>query len=133
MTSASYKQMESLRLLEASYKLSLENVKKFQKSEFCLLEMILEVLLIFPLYAGIFVLFFRFRRIIKAMTEIDEIFSALSSDDDEVSKRDFLVEKIKNGETISNSKTPWTVERLEKASDKVVDKLYEKYRLSMST
>ena len=119
MTSASYKQMESLRLLEASYKLSLENVKKFQK------EMILEVLLIFPLYAGIFVLFFRFRRIIKAMTEIDEIFSALSSEDDD--KRDFLVEKIKNGETISNSKTPWTVERLEKASDKVVDKLYEKY------
>ena len=61
------------------------------------------------------------------MTEIDEIFSALSSEDDEVSKRDFLVEKIKNGETISNSKTLWTVERLEKASDKVVDKLYEKY------
>ena len=89
--------------------------------------MILEVLLIFPLYAGIFVLFFRFRRIIKAMTEIDEIFSAMSSEDDEVSKRGFLVEKIKNGETISNSKTPWTVERLEKASDKVVDKLYEKY------
>ena len=61
------------------------------------------------------------------MTEIDEIFSAMSSEDDEVSKRDFLVEKIKNGETIFNSKTPWTVERLEKASDKVVDKLYEKY------
>ena len=61
------------------------------------------------------------------MTEIDEIFSTLSSEDDEVSKRDFLLEKIKNGETISNSKTPWTVERLEKASDKVVDKLYEKY------
>ena len=91
--------------------------------------MILEVLLIFPLYAaGIFILFFRFRRIIKAMTEIDEIFSAMSSEDDEVSKRGFLVEKIKNGETISNShKNPWTVERLEKASDKVVDKLYEKY------
>ena len=61
------------------------------------------------------------------MTEIDEIFSAMSSEDDEVSKRGFLVEKIKNGETISNSKTPWTVERLEKASDKVVDKIYEKY------
>ena len=61
------------------------------------------------------------------MTEIDEIFSAMSSEDDEVSKRDFLVEKIKNGESISNSRTPWTIERLEKASDKVVDKLYEKY------
>ena len=61
------------------------------------------------------------------MTEIDEIFSAMSSEDDEISKRGFLVEKIKNGESISISKTPWTVERLEKASDKVVDKLYEKY------
>ena len=89
--------------------------------------MILEVLLIFPLYAGIFILFFRFLFVIKAMTEIDEIFSAMSSEDDEVSKRDFLVEKIKNGESISNSRTPWTIERLEKASDKVVDKLYEKY------
>ena len=89
--------------------------------------MIFELLLILPIYAGIFGIFFRFRRIIKVMTEIDEIFSTLSSEDDEVSKRDFLLEKIKNGETISNSKTPWTVERLEKASDKVVDKLYEKY------
>ena len=97
--------------------------------------MILEVLLIFPLYAGVFALFFRFRRIIKAMAEIDEIFSAMSSEDDDrlvaqheqVSKRGFLVEKIKNREPISNSKTPWTEERLQKASDKVVDKLYEKY------
>ena len=82
--------------------------------------MILEVLLIFPLYAGIFVLFFRFRRTIKAMTAINEIFF------EEVSKRDFLVEKVKNGESISNSRTPWTIERLKKASDKVVEKLYEK-------
>ena len=85
--------------------------------------MIIELLLIFS-HVGIFALFFRFRRIIKAMTEINEIFSAMSSE--EVSKRDFLVEKVRNGESISNSKTPWTVERLEKASDKVVEKLYEK-------
>ena len=68
MTSASYKQMESLRLLEASYKLSLENVKKFQK------EMIFELLLIFPLYAIIFGIFFRFHHVIIKMTEINEIF-----------------------------------------------------------
>ena len=54
------------------------------------------------------------------MTEIDEIFSTLSSEDDEVSKRDFLLEKIKNGETISNSKTPWTVERLEKPATRLL-------------
>ena len=54
------------------------------------------------------------------MTEIDEIFSAMSSKVEEVSKWNFLVEKVKMGESISNSKTPWTVERLEKVSDKVV-------------
>ena len=86
--------------------------------------MIFQVLLIFPLYVGIFALFFRFRFLIKTMTELNEIFSDMFSE--EVSKRDFLMEKIKNGESISNSKTPWTVERLEKASDKVVDRLYEK-------
>ena len=36
-------------------------------------------------------------------------------------------EKVKNEKSISNSKSPWTVERLEKSSDKVVERLYEKY------
>lgn len=58
------------------------------------------------------------------MTEIGEI---LSDSFLEVSKREFLLEKLQNGESISNSKTLWTVERLEKASEKVVKKLYEKY------
>ena len=62
------------------------------------------------------------------MTELNEIFSDMffEGSAEEVSKRDFLMEKIKNGEFISISKTPWTAERLEKASDKVVDRLYEK-------
>ena len=60
------------------------------------------------------------------MTELNEIFSDMFSE--EVSKRDFLIEKVKNGEFISNSKTLWTVERLQKASDKVVNKLFEKYQ-----
>ena len=46
----------------------------------------------------------------------------------DINKRDFLLEKIKSGESIANSKTPWTVERLENASDKVVDKLFNKYQ-----
>ena len=83
--------------------------------------MIFELLLIFPLYTIIFGIFFRFRYVIIKMTEIDEIFSAMSSEVEEVSKRAFLVEKVKNGESISNSKTPWTVERREKSSDKVVE------------
>ena len=88
----------------------------------------IEILLILPLYIGIFVTFFRFRRIIKAMSDIENIFSELMSDDQPIDKREFLVEKVKNGESISNSKTPWTKERLEKASDKVIEKLYEKYQ-----
>ena len=72
-------------------------------------------------------MFYRFRRIIKVMSDIENFMSDLMSDEIiPVDKRDFLVRKVKNGESISNSKTPWTVERLEKASDKVVEKLYEK-------
>ena len=69
--------------------------------------MLLEVLLIFPLYVGIFIIFYRFKHVIKMMSEIEKLFSDMSSEDsaDEipVDKRDFLTE-----------------------SDKVVEKLYEK-------
>ena len=58
------------------------------------------------------------------MSDIENLMSDLMSNIPD--KRDFLIERVKNGESISNSKTPWTIERLEKASDKVIDKLYEK-------
>ena len=94
--------------------------------------MVMELLLVLPFYLGILVIYFRFQSIIKAMTEANDILSDLISEKSEiadcVSKRDFLLEKVKNGESIANSKTPWTVERLEKASDKVIDKLFDKYQ-----
>ena len=91
--------------------------------------MLLELLLILPLYIGIFVILFRFRHTIKIMIDVEEYISDLMSDiPEELNKREFLIGKIKNGESISNSKTPWTEERLQKASDKVIDKLYEKYQ-----
>ena len=65
------------------------------------------------------------------MTEVNEMFSDLFSENGKestMSKREFLLEKLKSGESISNSKTPWTVERLEKASEKVIEKLYDKYQ-----
>ena len=86
------------------------------------------LLLILPLYIGIFIVFYRFKRVIKMISDIE----SLMSDEIPVDKRDFLIERVKNGEFISNSKTPWTVERLEKASDKVVDKLFGKYRKSLA-
>ena len=66
----------------------------------------------------------------KANDILSELISETENpaDQSDISKRDFLLEKIKSGESIANSKTPWTVERLEKASDKVVDKLFDKYQ-----
>ena len=43
---------------------------------------------------------------IKAMADIDNIISELMLE--KIPKRDCLIEKVKNGEFISNSKTPWT-------------------------
>lgn len=66
------------------------------------------------------------------MTEFAEIFSDVVDTPkeavDQHKKREFLIEKLENGESISNSKTPWTEERLRKASDKTIEKLYEKYQ-----
>ena len=60
------------------------------------------------------------------MSEI-EMFSEII-ESSEINKREFLMDRVKSGEQISNSKTPWTEERLEKASDKVIEKLYDKYQ-----
>ena len=95
----------------------------------------IEAIFVLPIYIAIFVIYFRFKPLIKRMAEANDILSDLLSDTSETnrvadcaSKREFLLEKLKNGEQISNSKTPWTVERLEKASDKVIEKLYDKYQ-----
>ena len=88
--------------------------------------MIFELLLILPIYIGIFVIFYRFKHVIKAMSEI-EMFSEII-ESSEINKREFLMDRVKSGEQISNLKTPWTEERLEKASDKVIEKLYDKYQ-----
>ena len=44
-------------------------------------KMIFQVLLIFPLYVGIFALFSRFRFTIKMMSGIEKLFSDMSSED----------------------------------------------------
>ena len=98
-------------------------------------KMMIEAIFVLPIYIAIFVIYFRFKPLIKRMAEANDILSDLLSDTSETnrvadcaSKREFLLEKLKNGEQISNTKTPWTVERLEKASDKVIEKLYDKYQ-----
>ena len=62
------------------------------------------------------------------MSDANDIFSDLISDTPEIDKREFLIEKLRSGEQISNSKTLWTEERLQKASEKAIEKLYDKYQ-----
>jgi hypothetical protein len=87
-------------------------------------------LLILALYFGIIVFFYRFHLIIKAMIQVENIIDDLTSDSapEDVNKREFLAEKLKKGESISNSKTHWTEKRLQEVSDKMIDKLHEKYQ-----
>lgn len=97
--------------------------------------MLLEVLLVLPLYAAIFGIFWRFRYTIKAMSEIDEIFASCTLPETEEStmveepcKREFLKGVINQGKADKlPGKTLWTVKRVEKASNKVIEKLYHEY------
>ena len=97
--------------------------------------MIFQVLLILPLYVGIFALFFRFRFVIKTMTEIDEmIFTNCSLEEEtqeegDTSKREFLIAQVERGKADKlPGKTPWTVKRLRKATDQVIEKLHHEYQ-----
>jgi len=94
--------------------------------------MLLAVLLVLPLYIMIFGLFYRFRRLIKAMTEIDEFLAPLPDHDEqeseEASEREFLVDIINQGKADKlPSKTSWTVNRIRKTTEKVVENLYHEY------
>ena len=70
---------------------------------------------------------FRFKHLIKAMTEFNEFLDYVAkegSHEQELNKREYLKTWIKEGQALPG-KTPWTEERLNKASDKVIDKLYK--------
>ena len=89
--------------------------------------MLIELLLILPLYLIAFVITYHFRIIIKVMSDVYDTFSDLLSNNPEVNKREFLIENVRKGHLISNSKTPWTEKRLKEAADKKIDQLYIKY------
>ena len=64
------------------------------------------------------------------MTEFNEFLDCVSkegSHEQELNKREFLKTRIKEGQALPG-KSPWTEERLNKASDKVIDKLYDGYQ-----
>ena len=89
------------------------------------------MLLIVPLYLTIFIIFYRFRHIIKVMSNIDEFLSVENNNNSEEVfdiKRDFLIQIINQGKADKLSgKTPWTVPRIQKASDSIIEKLHNEY------
>ena len=100
--------------------------------------MILELLLIFS-HAGIF---YKFRRIIKAMTDFLELFDEVDTPKEAVlaaqheqqheqqhDNRQFLIEVVSQGKAGKLlGKTPWTLNRINKAPDSVIDKLANEYK-----
>ena len=67
------------------------------------------------------------------MTEIDEIFTNCSlkeeTTQEDTSKREFLIAQVERGKADKlPGKTPWTVKRLRKATEQVIEKLYHEYQ-----
>ena len=61
------------------------------------------------------------------MTEFNEFLDCVAkegSHEQELNKQEYLKTHIRQGQALPGQ-TPWTEERLDKASDKVVDKLYK--------
>ena len=90
--------------------------------------MLFELALVLPLYAIVFWLFFQFRPIIKIMTEFN-FFDEVDTPREGVEnreKREFLKDLITQDKKLSGKK-PWTVELIDQASNKEVEKLHSKY------
>ena len=97
----------------------------------------MEVLLILPLYLILFLIWWRFRHLIKAMTDVENI---LNDDDffgdtvdtpkegiEQHRKRECLKSVISKGKAyLLGSK--WTQENVDKASDETINKTYAKYK-----
>ena len=95
-----------------------------------LTEIILCVIAITP-YLFLIKFFKCFPHIINVMSDINEFFSDVVDTPeavDQSNKRKKLRDLINEGKAdLLKGKTPWTVGRIDKASDKVIDKVYDEY------
>ena len=100
--------------------------------------MITEVLLIFSLYLILLFIWWRFSHLIKAMADVGNI---LNDDDflghivdtpkeviEQHKKRECLKSVIDRGRAHLLGSKWWTQERLDKASDEIINKTYTEYR-----
>ena len=90
--------------------------------------MLAEVLLVLPIHLTFFGVFWKFSLIIKMVEQLDRFLEVVDTPQEATEnsrKRDFLQGLVESGEGSKISdKTPWTRERLEKASVKVMGKTY---------
>ena len=107
-------------------------IKNCLKIKKMLIEIILCVIAITP-YIIIFMFFNHFQYIINTMSDINEFFSDVVDTPaeavDQSNKRKKLKDLIDEGKAdLLKGKTPWTVGRIDKASDKVIDRLFDEYQ-----
>ena len=91
-------------------------------------KMLLEILLILPLYVALFLICWRYSHIINMADALENFLDQVDTPkeaQDQSKKREFLRALIESGQPLPG-KTPWTVKRLDEASDKTIDKLYVK-------
>ena len=95
--------------------------------------MITEVLLVLPLYLILFFIWWRFQPLIKAMTDVEDIFDNDFFGDivdtpkegiEQHKKREYLKSVIDKGKLGHK----WTHGRVDKASDETINKIYVEYR-----
>ena len=99
--------------------------------------MITEVLLILPLYLILFLIWWRFRHLIKIMADVENILNddeffrdtvdTLKEGIEQHRKRECLKSVISKGKAyLLGSK--WTQEKVDKASDETINKTYAEYK-----
>ena len=95
--------------------------------------MITEVLLILPLYLILFFIWWRFRHLIKAMTDVEDIFDNDFFGDivdtpkegiEQHKKREYLKSVIDKGKLGHK----WTHGRVDKSSDETINEIYVEYK-----
>ena len=96
--------------------------------------MITEVLLVLPLYLILFFIWWRFRHLIKAMTDVVNIFNDDDFLRDTVDKPKEGTQQYKKREELKNLIDrgklghKWTHERVDKESDETINKKYVEYK-----
>ena len=96
--------------------------------------MITEVLLVLPLYLILFIICWRFQYVIKIMADIgdilndDEFFGNVVDTPKEGTEQHQIREELKSIIDKGKLGHKWTHERVDKASDEVINKTYAEYK-----